>query len=264
MRFCHWALTITLTLAPLAISFANEAHHEEKHGEKKTEKSTSSLFEKRPEDKNGEKTEEKSDAQKLSDKVSCEKLPQKTDTDLWNLAECFYRIGVTDSTIQILRSISQKNPKDIEAFFTTSWLMWQEGRARGGAEEKKRSQEALAELLKSRLPNPTHWEVDTEIGDFYYLRMNAPEKAYPEYIKARQHYDGDYSRNVPRAENGRKAAIEDRVARAAEIMDRKGESVEASCRALFFDPDDSSALDRIKRLSGSCTSKEIKDPRKTE
>lgn len=207
---------------------------------------------------------EESAAEKLYEKVQCEKLPQKTATDLWNLAECFYKIGVTQLTIDTLRVIAQKNPKDLEAFFTASWLIWQEGQARGGAEERKRTEEALSELEKARLSNPTHWAVDIEIGDFYFLRLNSPEKAYGEYLRARRHYDGDYARNVPKAENGRKAAIEDRLARTAEKLDRKGEAVESSCRALFFDPDDAGALARITRLQGSCVRKKVQDPRKEE
>lgn len=206
----------------------------------------------------------KSSAEKLNEKVVCEKLPQKTEADLWNLAECFHKIGVTGTTVEILKSISQRNPKDLEAYFTASWLLWQEGRNQGGAEERKRTQEALRELERARLSNPTHWEVDVELGDFYYLRLNQSELAYPEYIKARKHYDGDYARNVPKASNGRKAAIENRVARTAEKLDRKGEAVEASCRALFFDPDDSSAQERIDKLQGSCTRKNVEDPRNEE
>ena len=260
----HWLSCSILVLAPLAQ--ANEKKHEVQHESPapQVEKGEHSAPSKDNETHKGEGTagKVKSSAEKLNEKVSCEKLPQKTEADLWNLSECFHKIGVVNTTVEILKTISQRNPKDLEAYFTASWLLWQEGRNQGGADERKRTQEAMAELERARLSNPSHWEVDTEIGDFYFLRLNQPELAYPEYIRARKHYDGDYARNVPKAEAGRKASIENRIARTAEKIDRKGEAVEASCRALFFDPDDAGATQRLDRMKGSCTRKNVQDPRK--
>lgn len=259
-RLVALALWIAATPAFTQMAQANdhghkaEAHKEEPKKEAKAEA---------PAKDEGSESKDAptSAAQRLDQKISCEKLPQKTEGDLWNLADCFFKIGVTNTTIEILRTIGNRNPKALDAFFTAAWLLWQDGRAAGGAEERKRTADAIGELEKARLLNPTNWEVDTEIGDFYYLRLNQPERAYSEYLKARSHYDGDYARNVPKASNGRKASIEDRIARTAERLDRKGEAVESSCRALFFDPDDPNAQERIKRLSGSCTKKDVKDPR---
>jgi len=215
---------------------------------------------------------EKPDASKLSqpkgespnfvEVAKCETLPQKINDDLWNLAECYFKINAADKAASVLREITRKNPQDLDAYFTASWLLWSRGRVLGGGEERKKTLEALEELQRARVANPTHWEVDTEIGDFYMLRLDLPEKAYAEYIKARSHYEGDYSRNVVRAELGRRASIEDRIARIAEKLDRRGEAVEASCRALFFDPDDRSAKTRLERLYGSCVKKGVQDPRK--
>jgi tetratricopeptide (TPR) repeat protein len=194
--------------------------------------------------------------------AKCETLPQKENDDLWNLAECYFKISAPEKAAEILREITRKNPQDLEAYFTSSWLLWSRGRLLGGSEERKKTLEALEELQRARVANPTHWEADVELGDFYALRLDLPEKAYAEYLKARAHYEGDYSRNVPRADLGRRASIENRIARTAERLERRGEAVEASCRALFFDPDDPSAKTRLERLFGSCVKKGVEDPRK--
>lgn len=203
-------------------------------------------------------------ARKLVDKMNCEALPQKSTADLWKMSDCYFKLGNAPKSTEILQQITRKNPKDLEAYFTTSWLLWNEGHARGGEEEKKKNEAALTELNRARVSNPTHWEVDREVGDFFLLRLKSPEKAYPEFLKARAHFDGDFSRGVPGAERGAKAAIEGRIARVAEALGNKGEAVEASCRALYFDPDDTSAEKRIETLGGSCVRKQVKDPTQTE
>ncbi len=208
--------------------------------------------------------EKETAADKLNAKTKCERLPQATEADLWNLADCFFQIGVTPTATEILMVILQKNPKSIEAYATAAWLRWQEGQGLGGAQERRLTEEAVGILEKARVSNPTDWRVDTEIGDFYHLRMNETERAYASYVQARKHYDGDYARNVPKAPAGRKAAIENRIARSAEILGRKGEAVEASCRALYWDPDDPAAANRLKKLEGSCTRKKVRDPREEE
>jgi tetratricopeptide (TPR) repeat protein len=198
----------------------------------------------------------------LVEKLSCEHLPQKSSKDLWNLAECFEKIGDYFRAVGSLREISRRDPRDLESYFVSAWLLWRDGRKQGGAAQSKKNTEAIDELLKARLSNPTHWRVDAEIGDFYHLRLGNVPQAYAEYLKARDHYPGDYARNVPEASLGMKVSIENRIARATEALDRKGESVEASCRALYYDPDDKDARQRIERLSGSCTRKGVQDPLK--
>jgi tetratricopeptide (TPR) repeat protein len=198
---------------------------------------------------------------KLLRQAACENLPQKSTEDLWRVAECFRKEGDPKQAVASLREIVRKDPRDLEASFIAAWLLWEDGHRRGGREEQDKTREALEELKSARVNNPSHWLMDTELGDFYLLRLKAPELAFPEYIKARSHYDGDFARNVENASPGRKVSIENRIARTADMIGRKGESVEASCRALFFDPDDKEALARIERLSGSCERKGVKDPR---
>lgn len=198
---------------------------------------------------------------KLLRQAACENLPQKSTEDLWRVAECYRKEGDPKQAVASLREIVRKDPRDLEASFIAAWLLWEDGHRRGGREEQDKTREALEELKSARVNNPSHWLMDTELGDFYLLRLKAPELAFPEYIKARGHYDGDFARNVENASPGRKASIENRIARTADMIGRKGESVEASCRALFFDPDDKEALARIERLSGSCERKGVKDPR---
>ncbi len=199
--------------------------------------------------------------EKLIQQATCEKLPQRSSEDLWKVAECFRKEDDTKQAVASLREISRQFPQDLEASFIAAWLIWEEGHRRGGREEQNKTREALEELKKARLNNPSHWLMDTELGDFYLLRMKAPELAMPEYLKARSHYDGDFARNVEAASVGRKTSIENRIARTAELLGRMGEAVEASCRALFFDPDDKEALMRIERRSGSCERKGVEDPR---
>jgi len=209
----------------------------------------------------GDETASAERGDKLLRQAACENLPQKTTEDLWKVAECFRKENDPKQAVASLREITRKDPKDLEASFIAAWLLWEEGHRLGGREEQSKTREALEELKKARVNNPSHWQMDTELGDFYLLRLKAPELAFPEYIKARLHYDGDFARNVENASVGRKTAIENRIARTADLIGRKGEAVEASCRALFFDPDDKEALARIERLSGSCERKGVKDPR---
>lgn len=203
-------------------------------------------------------------AEKFQGKVTCENLPQKTVDNLWAVSDCLFKMGASLKAVDTLREITRRNPKELEGYFLASWLLWNEGHSLGGDQEKKYSLEGLEELQKARIANPTHWQVDVEIGDYYLLRLNRPQKAYAEFLLARSHYDGDYSHNVPKAENGRRAAIEDRIARTTEGLAMNGAAVEASCRALFFDPDDKAAQERVKKLFGSCIKKGVKDPQKEE
>ncbi len=198
----------------------------------------------------------------FSARVRCEGLPQKSKDELWTMSECFFKIGDSVKAAEILRKLSREFPRELKAYFAASWLLWQSGRTLNRTEETAKTLEALGELERARVSNPNHWEVDVEMGDFYSLRLRNPEKAYVEYERARKHYDGDYARSVPKAVPGMKAAIENRIARVTEKLGRNGEAVEASCRALFYDPDDKAAKERVERLSGSCVRKQVKDPRK--
>jgi tetratricopeptide (TPR) repeat protein len=214
-----------------------------------------------PEKAPSEKPAGEAAAKSLQQKSSCELLPQKSSKDLWNVAQCYQEAGDPGQSVSSLRELVRKNPQELEAYFIAAWLLWDEGHKAGGSKEIDRSREAVEELQNARLANPTHWMVDVEMGDFFALRLKAPEKAIAEYQKARQHYDGDYARAVPAASPGRKTAIENRLARTSASLGRKGEAVEASCRALFFDPDDDEAKRRIEKLSGSCDRKKVEDPR---
>jgi tetratricopeptide (TPR) repeat protein len=195
--------------------------------------------------------------------ADCAELPGKTNNDLWARAECYFKKGQNGPAIKDLQQISHADVHDVQASFTASWLLHVESKSLNGNAQKNRLADAIDELEWARKNNPKNWEVPTEIGDFYFLRTQEPDKAYAEYLKARALYDGDTEAQVPAASNGRRAAIEDRIARTAEKLDRRGEAVEASCRALFFDPDDKAAQERIKRMYGSCVRKGVKDPRQT-
>jgi tetratricopeptide (TPR) repeat protein len=206
---------------------------------------------------------EKKETVKKNEPTPCEQLPQKTVQNLWEVSECYYKKGDFEKTADILKEISRRDIANLESYFVSSWLYWRLGVSRGGEDEKRFFADALGELKRALDLHPTHWEIYTERGDFYYLRTNEFDKAYADYMKARSYYKGDYARKVPEATDGKKAAIEARIARTAEKLDRKGEAVEASCRALFYDPDDRGSQERIERLFGSCVRKNVKDPRKT-
>ncbi len=195
------------------------------------------------------------------EKPGCEMMPQKTTDQLWDLAECYYRAARIEKASDVLTELTKRDPRNVDAFFLGSWLIWSQSQSKTGDLEKKLQNEALEILDRAVELNSTHWETYVERGDFYFLRLNNITKAYAEYTKARSLMDGDFARKVRPADVGRKASIEARIARTAEKLDRKGESVEASCRALFFDPDDQGSKDRIERLFGSCTRKKVMDPR---
>ncbi len=199
---------------------------------------------------------------KTDEPTPCEQYPQKTVNDLWAVSECFYKKGDFEKTSDVLKEISRRDTSLLEAYFISAWLFWRIGTSRGGEEEKKFFEEALGEYKRALDLHPSHWDIYTERGDFYFLRTGEFDKAYADYLKARNFYKGDYARKVPEALDGKKAAIEARIARTAEKLDRKGEAVEASCRALYYDPDDRGSQARVERLFGSCVRKKVKDPRK--
>lgn len=256
MNLAKWTL-FTLCAGGSFSVWANTKKGSEKEPETKTEGKAAAKPSAHGEAKKSEKLDPKKEK-------SCDALPQETPEQKWAMADCHFKASANMQAVETLKRIRDQNPKDLEAYFHGSWLLWNEGHTMGGEKEKKFSLEALGELEKARLANSTHWQVDTEIGDYYLLRLNMPQKAYPEFLLARKHYDGDFARKVPKAENGRRAAIEDRIAQTAEMLDMKGAAVEASCRALFFDPDDKTAEARVKRLYGSCVRKGVKDPQKKE
>lgn len=206
----------------------------------------------------------KTESKPVVPKTDCSSLPNKTKNELWERVDCFYLQDKTEDTLATLKTLSRQERRELDAYFTTSWILWEQGQKIGGSTERKKTLEALEELERARLKNPMHWEVYTELGDFYYLRLKPPafEKAYSAYAKARELYDGDETQEIPSASLGRKAAIENRLARTAEQLGRKGEAIESSCRALFFDPDDESPKVRIEKLNGSCVKKDVKNPLK--
>ncbi len=259
MKFYFLALLYALTLANQSAQ-ASDPHQalkkaKEDHGK------ASSTPEKTPskeESKGSTRSKNFNDFLKHS---TCESMPQKTIEHLWKQAECYYNSKTYQQAVDVLRIMSRRDPKNIDAHVLASWILWKDGELSGGALSQKRNTEALEELNKARAANPSHWEVDVEIGDFHYLRLHKPENGYQEYLRARNHYDGDPTRGVMAATPGRKGSIETRIAMAAKDLGRKGEAIEAACRALFFDPDDIAAQDIIKKLYGSCVKKEVKDPR---
>ena len=194
--------------------------------------------------------------------AACNEKPGDSLEELWKASDCQFKNGKELTAVTTLRQISRKFPREIDAYVHASWLLWREGQNHTDTESRlKWNDEALEELNKGARANPSYWEIYTERGDFYFLRLQLLAKAYADYLLARKYYAGDEERGVPAAQNGRKAAIEDRISRTAEMLDRKGEAVEASCRALFFDPDDGGARKRLEALSGSCIRKKVRDPR---
>ena len=198
------------------------------------------------------------------EKPGCERLPQKTSEELWDVAQCYFKMALHEKAIDVLKEITRRNPNDLEAFFTASWLIWNDSLSKQGEIEKHLHEQSLEILNRAVELNPTHWQAYVERGDHYYLRLSNFTSAYVEYTKARSLYEGDFARSVKPADVGRKASIEARIARTTEKLNRKGESVEASCRALFFDPDDKGSKERIERLHGSCNRKKVPDPRTEE
>lgn len=195
------------------------------------------------------------------DVSDCETLPQKSNDDLWRLADCLFKRGETQRTIKTLRELRLRGSKDIETYAIASWLLWNEAQSRSSEQEKILKSEAEAELDQAVAELPRHWAAYVERGDFASLNLGSAERAYADYVKAREFYEGSKTFAIPPASSGRRAAIENRIARVSEALGRRGEAVEASCRALYFDPDDKSAQERIERLAGSCVRKNVKDPR---
>lgn len=193
------------------------------------------------------------------ERPGCELLPQKTTAELWEVAQCYFKLGLTPKASDVLKEIARRDPHDLEAFFTASWMVWSDSLTKQGDLEEHYQNEALEILNQAVELNSTDWQAYVERGDHYYLRLGQVTKAYADYIRARKYWDGE--RNVKAADIGRKASIEARIARAAEKLDRKGEAVEASCGVLFYDPDDKGSRERIERLHGSCTRKKVADPR---
>jgi tetratricopeptide (TPR) repeat protein len=206
----------------------------------------------------------KTEKPKEAAKPQCTDLPQRSQKELWAVAECFYKASKNQQAIKVLRGVTTKDPKDLEAYYILSWLLWNEAQTQPLDIERELKEAALAELSQAVKVMPYHWGPWIERGDFYALNLRQIDKAYADYLKGRALYAGDADRGIPGASAGRKASIENRIARTCEQIERKGEAVEASCRALFFDPDDKDAQARIKRLGGSCVRKGVADPRATK
>lgn len=194
----------------------------------------------------------------LENRLACEKLPEEKRPELKKKANCFFKAKLYEQSVLYLRKITTLFPRDVEAYALTSFALWTQANDSSGDEKDSLIEKAKEELNRASVLNPSHWKVFMEIGDFYYLRLNSPERSIKHYIRAQELYEGDKAQNVPPASSGQKAAIENRIARNNEELVRLGEAVSSSCLALQWDPDNKEAQDRLTKLAGSCKRKNFR------
>jgi len=194
-----------------------------------------------------------------STEQKCKELPSKSKRELWELSNCYFKAESYQGAMKTLQEITTRFPEDLDAFFISSFNIWKRAVKLGGEKKGQLEKDALKELNRASILNPTHWRVFLELGDFQYLRLKKPENAYKHYMSARQYYEGDASKKVEMASKGLKSAIENRIARTNEALDRRGEAVSASCLSLHWDPDNKEAQERLARLSGSCKRKDFRN-----
>lgn len=185
----------------------------------------------------------------------CKSLPQNDVSALWERTDCYHKNGNHQQAIRSLKEIIRRDPKDLDAYFVARWMLWNESKLHLAPKNKQLLRDAKKIMKLAKEQNERHWMVEYEWGDYYFLRLNEPTKAIVHYLKARELYNGDKADGVQEASKGKKAAIENRIARTAELLNRPGDAVLASCRALYFDPDDKSAKTRLKELGGNCLRK---------
>ena len=194
----------------------------------------------------------------LETRLVCEKLPEEKRDELKKKANCFFKAKLYEKSAHYLRKITTLFPRDVEAFALTSFALWTQAIESAGEEKDSLIEKAKEELNRASVLNPNHWKVFMELGDFYYLRLNSPERSIKHYQRAQELYEGDKAQNVAPASTGQKAAIENRLARNNKDLDRLGEAVSSSCLALQWDPDNKEAQDRLTELAGSCKRKNFR------
>jgi tetratricopeptide (TPR) repeat protein len=192
----------------------------------------------------------------------CQNLKSKQENDYWKTMTCYFQQNEFEKAAQTGELLLSKHPNNLQAYTLTSWFYWKTSNKLSGSQESDLIEKALQLLNQMVAQFPQSWQAYVERSDYYYLRLKRLDLAYADLIKARDLYHlAEAESRSQEATVGQKASIENRIARISENLGRTGEAVEASCRALYFDPDDPSALDRIKRLAGSCLRKKVQDPR---
>lgn len=169
----------------------------------------------------------------------------------WQTAKKYFEAKEYLEAAKSLEKLLSDHPSHWEARPMGAWFYWEASKKSTGSERSTLEKKAEHIILEG-LKNPSEqesWLYHRELGDFYKLRKNDAIRAYPYYKKSTELFS--------KASSTQKASVYDRLARTAEELGRKGEAVEASCRALELDPKDKMALARIKKLSGDCKRKNI-------
>jgi tetratricopeptide (TPR) repeat protein len=188
----------------------------------------------------------------------CEKLPAAKKNEAWEKANCFFKGKNFVRATEVFQRLAVEYPEELEAYFLASHSLWEQGKLAADKEREKLYAASLAELEKAAALQPEHWRIPMEIGDHFFLREQKPEKAHRFYLQTRKYYEGSEKKRIPAATDGQKSAIENRIARTNEMLDRRGDAVTATCLSLYFDPDNAEAKGRLERLGGACKRKNFR------
>jgi tetratricopeptide (TPR) repeat protein len=83
---------------------------------------------------------------------------RKTADLLWEKSDEYFHDGKFEWSIAALRLVTEIDPTDVEAFSVGAWLM----------DSKGRPDDALSFLEKGLSINPMRWEMNSELGEFFY------------------------------------------------------------------------------------------------
>jgi tetratricopeptide (TPR) repeat protein len=202
-------------------------------------------------------TKKKEDANTSTVKnIDCEKMPVSKQLEMWLKVNCFFKAKNYPKSIENLHKLVAEYPSEIEAYVFSSFLNRELGNQYTGEVKEKYYKESVEDLEKATALQPENWKIYKDMGDHYYLFEQKPENAHRYYMLARKFYEG--GKSIPKATNGEKSAIEDRIARTNEALSRRGDAVTATCISLMYDPDNKEAQQRLEKLGGACKRKNFR------
>ena len=93
---------------------------------------------------------------------------------LWKAHDDHFDEGEYNHAVNLCRIIVQGDPKNVEAFANSAYLLW----------SMERGEEALTFLKQGEDANPDNFYMHDELGQFYWIKLKDPKTAIPYFEKA--------------------------------------------------------------------------------
>ena len=158
---------------------------------------------------------------------SLEKIQQTLGrvTDLlWEKSDGFFHVGDYERSVATLRLITDLDPTDLQAYSVGAWLI----------DSRERPSEAEAFLKLGLSRNPNHYEMYSELGDFYFNKQN--------YAAAVGYFESALKfKDCP-------IVLWHMLAHAYERSGSLQKSIETWEHALTLEPGDGTVLVNLKRV----------------